>query len=44
MDIKIKICTGFLGKKIPFLRKQSPPLQGDHKTNLDLRHRVMGLL
>ena len=29
---------------IPFLRKQATPLQGHHKTNLDLRHRVMGLL
>ena len=40
----MKKCTGFLGKMIPFLRKQTIPLQGDHKTNLDLRHRVMGLL
>jgi len=31
-------------KIIPFLRKQATPLQGDHKTNLDLRYRVMGLL
>jgi hypothetical protein len=29
---------------IPFLRKQATPLQGHHKTNPDLRHRVMGLL
>jgi len=45
MDIKIKKMYWFLGKKIvPFLRKQVTPLQGDHKTNLDLLHRVMGLL
>jgi hypothetical protein len=31
-------------KIIPFLRKQVTPLQGDHKTNLYLRYRVMGLL
>jgi len=30
-------------KFIPFLRKQATPLQGDHKTNLDLQHRVMWL-
>jgi hypothetical protein len=42
----------FLGKNelvssekiIPFFRKQATPLQGNHKTNLDLRHRVMLLL
>ena len=32
------------GKIILFLRKQVTPLQGDHKTNLDLQYRVMGLL
>ena len=44
MDIKIKNVLISWEKIIPFLRKQATSLQGDYKTNLDLRHRVMGLL
>ena len=45
MDIKIKKNELVSWNKIiPFLRKQVTPLQGDHKTNPDLRYRVMGLL
>jgi len=45
MDLKIKKKVLVSWEKItPFLRKQVTPSQVDQKTNLDLRHRVMGLL
>ena len=46
MDIKMKKMYWFFGKKLSLsLESYSfTPLKGDHKTNLDLRCRVMGLL